>query len=175
MPASHGKTFVDSTSGSTGRPLRALKTELTTVLFNAITLRNHLWHARDLHAKLAIIRRDHRGRSWHPDGSTQPHWGFPTGRIFETGQSLKLDIRCPIAEQIDWLRRQQPAYLNTIPSNLDLLARHAREHGAAIPDKNGPRNRNCVHAPPWYPHLPLRSEDPCRRRGPGPGPGSSRC
>jgi phenylacetate-CoA ligase len=133
VPAGHGKTFIDSTSGSTGRPLRVLKTELTTVLFNAVTLRNHLWHARDLKARLAIIRRDRSGRSWHPDGSSQPLWGFPTGRIFETGRSLMLDIRCSIAQQIDWLQRQEPAYLNTFPSNLDLLARHAREHGAAIP------------------------------------------
>src|SRR5262249_58013620 len=52
IPAGHGELSEIFTSGSTGRPVRALRTELSLLYWSAVTVRDHLWHGRDLSGKL---------------------------------------------------------------------------------------------------------------------------
>ncbi|MDB5769777.1 MAG: hypothetical protein JWM42_151 [Burkholderia sp.] len=53
-PRAHGKTFDISTGGSTGEPVTLRRTQLTQLFWEASTLRDHLWHRRDLSASMAI-------------------------------------------------------------------------------------------------------------------------
>ncbi|MGH8671293.1 MAG: hypothetical protein ACREUA_04550, partial [Burkholderiales bacterium] len=67
VPKDHGAVYEVNTSGSTGRPIKALVTDVTRFFWNAFTLREHLWHGRDLGGKLASIRstvQDGAGRGW---------------------------------------------------------------------------------------------------------------
>jgi phenylacetate-CoA ligase len=52
---------------------------------------------------------------------------------FATGSRALLDVRVPIAEQVDWLLRRKPGYLITLPSNLALIARHCLDHAIRLP------------------------------------------
>lgn len=69
LPADHGSISDIHTSGSTGKPVRALRSQLTLRFWSAFTLREHLWHRRDLRGKLAVIRNSTAGQDMYPDGS----------------------------------------------------------------------------------------------------------
>jgi phenylacetate-coenzyme A ligase PaaK-like adenylate-forming protein len=53
VPKAHGSIGDTMTSGSTGRPLKTLKSSLAEMMWQALTLREILWH-RDFRKKLAI-------------------------------------------------------------------------------------------------------------------------
>jgi phenylacetate-CoA ligase len=122
VPPEHGRVARGETSGSTGKPIRFYGTELSQLFWRAFTLRDHLWHQRDLSGTLAAIRikvEDQRGRGWGP----------ATDSAFETGWCATLDIRTDIDRQLSWLREQDPDYLITHPSTLRALVLRARELG----------------------------------------------
>ncbi len=57
VPRGHGRVSDIYTSGTTGRPIRVLRTELSDLFWAAFTVRDHLWHGRDVTGKLAAIRQ----------------------------------------------------------------------------------------------------------------------
>lgn len=130
IPESHGELSEIFTSGSTGRPVRALRTELSQLYWSAVTIRDHLWHGRDLTGTLAAIRESTAGKALYPDGERVEHWGFSTADIFATGPCVTLNITTPVDEQLTWLVREQPDYLLTHPTILDRLLRHSARTGA---------------------------------------------
>src|SRR3546814_8528803 len=68
LPSGHGHTYELSTSGSTGRPVKAKGTSLVQLIWQAITLREHLWHRRDFSGTLAAIRSLPSGAGVYPQG-----------------------------------------------------------------------------------------------------------
>ncbi len=133
VPASHGKAITTKTSGSTGTPVTVRGTIFDAMVGEAITLRHYLWHPHDFSAKLVSIRRV-RGQYYeYPHGLSRPRWGDTGTFPFLTGPSATLSISASIAQQAEWLVRQDPDYLMTYPSNLRFLAAHCREHGIALP------------------------------------------
>lgn len=133
VPADHGKTFGLMTSGSTGRPLLTLGTAVTRLLWNSLTLRDHLWHRRDFSQKLAAIRQFAPGSAADRGGELSSNWGQATSGLLHTGPAALLSIAHTVREQAAWLRQQLPAYLLTYPSNTMALARHFSETGERLP------------------------------------------
>ena len=123
VPASHGPTMETSTSGTTGAPIKTQTTVLSVSWFKAANLHNYLLQGLDLTASVAAIRPYAQGTATAPDGATDPKWA--TG--LASGQGYRLNIREPIAEQVDWLRRRRPRYLQSMASNLDAIARFASD------------------------------------------------
>lgn len=131
VPQSHGGVSSHSTSGSTGTPITALKTQLSLYFWQAVALRDLLWHGVDVAGTLAVLRRDHENRAKPPHGRKLPDVLADTA--FVAGPAYMLDIRSPTAEQVDWLVRRRPAYLMSMPSNLALVARYCLETGTRLP------------------------------------------
>ena len=129
IPDGHGELSEIFTSGSTGKPIRAVRTELWQLMWSAVTVREHLWHGRDLSGKLAAIRESTVGKASYPDGERLEHWGFSTGDVFETGPCVSLNITTPVDDQLRWLSREEPDYLLTHPTMLDRLLRRSAETG----------------------------------------------
>jgi phenylacetate-CoA ligase len=129
VPDGHGELSEIFTSGSTGRPIRAVRTELWQLMWSAVTVREHLWHGRDLSRKLAAIRDSTAGQALYPEGERLEHWGFSTADIFKTGPCVGLNITTPVDDQLQWLRREEPDYLLTHPTMLDRLVRRSAEIG----------------------------------------------
>ena len=129
IPDGHGELSEIFTSGSTGRPIRAVRTEFWQLMWSAVTVREHLWHRRDLSAKLAAIRDSTAGKALYPDGERFERWGISTGDIFETGPCVSLNITTPVDDQLRWLARETPDYLLTHPTMLDRLVRRSAETG----------------------------------------------
>jgi len=124
VPGVHGKPFEMRTSGSTGAPVRVLKTEVTGLFWNALTLRDHLWHRRDLGRKLAVIRR---GRT----GSAKSGGAATTGLV-ETGECVMKDVQSDAEALLDWLASEAPGYLLTYPSIVVELAKASLRRGVRL-------------------------------------------
>lgn len=120
-PAEHGAKSEWFTSGSTGRPVRVVGTALTGLFWNALTLRDHLWHQRDFAGKLAVIRWLPSERARPPQGERAENWGTATQDVVRTGPSVSLNLQAPPAAQLAWLERENPEYLLTYPSTLRWL------------------------------------------------------
>lgn len=133
VPKGHGRVHRVFTSGSTGAPVRALGSDLTGFFWLALTLRDKHWHRFDVTGKLAAIRHDRAGRGAYPEGIVGTGWGKATESVYATGPAALLEIRTPIHQQVEWLRRQDPDYLTTYPTNLAALLAHCRDHGVRLP------------------------------------------
>ena len=129
VPREHGRVGSVSTSGSSGAPVTVHKTELQILLWRAITLREHLWHRRDLRATSAMIRWTEDPRAAAPHGLALPDWGSPTRDVFATGPGAVLSITSTPAEQAAWLRQVRPTTLLTYPSALAALLDHVEAEG----------------------------------------------
>ena len=127
IPSSHGATSESRTSGSTGKPVRVLKTELDQLYWSAYTLRDHLWHRRNLQGTLAAIRGG--ASAAQSDG-----WGTATFRVVETGRSAVLPASTDVHVQLAWLKQQQADYLLSHPSNIVELARLSIAGGVGFPN-----------------------------------------
>jgi phenylacetate-CoA ligase len=126
VPAGHGLPQERRTSGSTGAPVRFTTTALTGLYWNAFTLRDHLWHRRDLGKKLAVIRRE-------SDLSSAPNWGPATAGVVATGPAVAHSIRTDVEQLLEWLVAEEPGYLFTYPSLLRDLAKRALARNVRIP------------------------------------------
>jgi phenylacetate-CoA ligase len=133
-PAQHGGAGLIHTSGSTGSPVSVLRTVLDSLFWKVFTLREHVWHRRDLGAKLSAIRQG----LGEEEGD---NWGAATDGIFRTGPASTLPVSRDIETQLRWLEAQRPAYLMTHPSNLAALARHCIDHDIHMPYLREARTR----------------------------------
>lgn len=95
-PRAHGKTFDIATGGSTAEPVTVRRTALTQLFWQAATLRDHLWHRRDLAATMAIIRQF----SEPLDGTRPGRWGG----VLRSGPAWHLQISTDVEAQLRWLQ-----------------------------------------------------------------------
>ena len=133
IPAAHLPYSWDSTSGSSGMPLKIKKTRLERLMWLAATLREELWHRRDVSAKLAVIRRAAANDAFPPEGKRMADWGPPVALVYHTGPAVLLDNRSSTEQQAAWLLREQPGYLLSFPSIIRELARYFRSEGLRLP------------------------------------------
>jgi len=132
IPPSHGKLSRQFTSGSTGKPVEVLGTEVTNFFWNVFTLRDHLWHKRNLDGNLAVIRRTMSEDAKPPVGLVSENWGQATGGVIATGPTSMISIFTPISEQVKWLVKQQPDILLTNPSVLQDLALYCQRENIEL-------------------------------------------
>ncbi len=139
VPEDHGAVRSFDTSGSTGAPVFVHKTELQRFFWLTNTLRDHLWHKRDLSATMASIRIfDNPAEAAYPQGVSSSRWG-ESSAMFATGPGHSLNLETKVHLQVEWLRRIRPAYLLTHPSNLAALARYCLDHRISMPFLRGLR------------------------------------
>jgi phenylacetate-CoA ligase len=133
LPPGHGEWREIFTSGSTGRPVRAVRSQIWELMWSAFTLRDHLWHRRDLTGTMAVIRESGAGKAAWPEGDSQQGWGFSSAGLFGTGRLVSLNVTTPVEQQAEWLARQDPDYLLSHPSILARLADAMRAAGLSLP------------------------------------------
>ncbi|MBM5812617.1 MAG: phenylacetate--CoA ligase family protein [Gammaproteobacteria bacterium] len=140
VPPGHGAVTEGQSTGSTGRPVRFLRTAVTQLIWNALTLREHLWQGRDFGRKLAAIRVKVQEAAW-------PDWGVPAAAVFRTGPAATLNIRTDLSRQLEWLVREDPTYLITHTSNLAALAELSQARGVRLPNLQQARSFSEVLRP----------------------------
>ncbi|HYD56312.1 MAG TPA: AMP-binding protein [Burkholderiales bacterium] len=124
-PDDHGPVVERFTSGSTGTPKRILDTHAASFYKDALVLRDHLWHRRDLSAKFAGIHF-FAGQGRHAG------WSPAINAALRTGPGVVNGVGTDVAEQWAWLREEEPGYLLTTPSNLAALVRHGARKGERL-------------------------------------------
>src|SRR5262249_14126872 len=82
VPQFHGKTDVQFSSGSTGTPVAVTTTELRQLIWEALTLRDNLWHRRDMTGTLAALRGRAKEAGAGSDGLIAPVWSLGVGAAF---------------------------------------------------------------------------------------------
>jgi phenylacetate-CoA ligase len=133
VPPGHGELTEIHTSGSTGMPIRSVRTELWELIWSAFTVRDHLWHRRDLGGKLAAIRESAQGKASYPDGAVAASWGHASAMLLSTGPMVSLNVASTVEQQAEWLQRHDPDYLLTHPSIAHRLAEHCRTLAIRLP------------------------------------------
>lgn len=117
----HGPVGFTRTSGSTSTPVEVHRTGVTAIVWQALTMRDHLWHRRDLDAPMAILR--YAPNAAPPDGVTAKGWGPIPQILGGTGVCHVLHVAATTQEQLAWLRAREAAYVLVYPSSLkDLVA-----------------------------------------------------
>jgi phenylacetate-CoA ligase len=131
IPPSHLPISSGKTSGSTGRPIELIKTNVTGLMWCALTLRGHLWHRRDLTAKLATIKAF--PQELPDEGVELQSWGPSTEMYANKGKAVVFNVHLPVKRQLAWLQRQNPDYLISYPSNLAALAEESLQQRLELP------------------------------------------
>jgi phenylacetate-CoA ligase len=120
IPPSHGPVSHLRINREAG-PLEIRITELAQLMRLVVFLREQIWHRRDLSGKRAVLRPD--AVAPPPRGRREEHWGWPVSPLYETGPQVVLDRSASLADQVEWLRREAPAYLLGSPDDVMALAR----------------------------------------------------
>jgi len=139
VPKSHGSIGYVKTSGATGTPLQIAKTDLDQMFWMAITLRESVWHKRDLRGKLGAIRVG-------AESARYSNWGAATAG-YTTGPGVTFDARRDIDAQIEWLQTEQLNILLTHASNLRALAQRSLDLGFRLPQLREARSFSECLAP----------------------------
>jgi phenylacetate-CoA ligase len=132
VPAGHAPLGLLKTSGSTGIPVEVRTTGPTRMLWDALTVREHLWWRRDFIKRMGVIRflnREQRERS----GGVSGGWGPPVGLLYRSGPSSAMHIGRSVDELADWLLRFDPAYLLAYPSIMEPLMDAVATRGGRPP------------------------------------------
>jgi phenylacetate-CoA ligase len=121
FPGAHGQRQAVNSSGSTGKPVSTEQTDLSTLFWEAFTLREHAWHRRDLSGKLGALRYFPDTMAAAQTGGHGPNWGAATDGVYQTGPVAMLGVKTTVQAQLAWLNREDPDYLLTHPTVLASL------------------------------------------------------
>jgi phenylacetate-CoA ligase len=134
VPKEHGRIHSVNTSGSTGMIVEVLGTDLTNLFWQVICLRDHLWHRRDLSARLCSIRYRREPVDKGEMGLPTPGWGPATDDVVVTGPAFNYHILLEIDHLVGRLMVDHPGYLLSHPSVIMGIAKHCLEHGVSLPE-----------------------------------------
>jgi phenylacetate-CoA ligase len=115
LPPGHEPVTTTRTSGSTGIPVEVRSTALTRTIWDAVTIRDQLWHRRDFSKRLGTIRALTQPLR-KPGGTDYPNWGSFLAPMFSSGPASIIHVGYPIQELAAWLKRFDPHYVMTYPS-----------------------------------------------------------
>jgi phenylacetate-CoA ligase len=132
-PPAHGAVREVSTSRTSGEPVRVKASALLSALWEAVTLREHAWHHRDLTARLAVIRHVAGDAARAPDGVRAVSWGPATAVVAPNAPVSALSVAATTDQQVAWLLRENPTYLLVYPTVLDAICRRLQGSGQRLP------------------------------------------
>lgn len=127
FPASHGLITTAHTGGSTGPSARR---DLSSVEALARFVASYrMFKTWDLDQSLSLFWL----RKSRPGADVQyVRWGFPWRPPEESGIRHAIDITRPADEQLSAVRAEAPAYVNTVPSNINRLCHTARQQQTSV-------------------------------------------
>ena len=120
VPKTHEPWQSIQTSGSTGQIVEVKRTAISSLMWMALTLRDHLWHQRDFSQSAAFVRAFTKAQDDDAIAKKEG-WGIPVSLLFETGPAYRQPLSLSVGEQAAWLLRRNPYYLLTYPTNLSAL------------------------------------------------------
>jgi len=126
VPAAHHPIGKMQTSGSTGEPVTVFRTRISQLDWQAITMREYVWHGTDFRRPLATVRAN------VPKLVRGADWGAPAALLRHTGPSMGIPITTPAAEIFDLLAALKPGTVLIYPGSLAALVDHAAAQGGKL-------------------------------------------
>ena len=133
IPERHLPLSRETSSGSTGIPLEITSTRFSSLMKNALESRLVEWADLDTSLTMASIKPLSPGDADYPAGRMKKGWAGPKSSQGASGALVRLNQMTPVHRQAEWLRRHDPAYLSTFPTNARALADHFSAHGLELP------------------------------------------
>ncbi len=133
IPRQHMPTTTESSSGSTGIPLEITSTRFSGMMKNALESRLMEWAGLDTSLKMASIKPLSPGDADYPAGRMTKSWASRKSPNDRIGPLVRLNQMTPVHQQAEWLRRHDPAYLSTFPSNARALADYFAANDLKLP------------------------------------------
>jgi len=127
IPPGHQPLGESKTSGSTGEPVLIRRTAVSRLFFQAMNLRDHVWHGRDLARPFSAIRPQVSSYAVNKD------WGEPVSSVVETGPLQAIPMTLDAARQVELLREFRPYCLIVYPNSLDAIAAYCEGQEIGLP------------------------------------------
>lgn len=127
-PKSHGALRERSTSGSTSRPVRIVTTELTDFFWMCANMRDRMWHDVDLGGTLVLLTDGAAKMGGRPVVELAS-WSLPAPALRKSGKQFKINPALRVGDQVREIRKLSPAYIQTRPSQLNLLVKECQAAG----------------------------------------------
>jgi phenylacetate-CoA ligase len=127
LPPGDGLWGWFSSSGTTGRPARVLQTGRSNLNFTFMVQRRMRWHRFDPQGTLATIRLasqapvDGRGKRIADGAHLRLAKWLYAGTFFQTGPHLFFNVTNPVEQQLEWLARMRPDYVQAYSESLEHL------------------------------------------------------
>jgi phenylacetate-CoA ligase len=126
VPKTHLPLTEVHTSGSTGEPVTVRKTSLSSMIWMAMSFRDHFWHRHDFSGSLTAIRAGIAKQEGHPN------WGRPINLLFDSGPAQLIPVTTDIKEQVRLLRLFRPRHLVVYPNNLAGIIDECQKQGEPL-------------------------------------------
>lgn len=123
-PPEYGEVAMAASSGSTGEPVVIRRTLFDQLLFQAMTMRVHLWHGLGTGLRLCT------SRATIPEIVTTPSWNNTAGQFWPTGAMLAIPNSTAIAKQTELIAAFAPDILVIYPSNIVAITQQLEPLGA---------------------------------------------
>ncbi len=120
VPESECPLGLTRTSGSTGIPVEVSTTARTRLIWDALTIREHLWRGRDFASRLGAIRYLAEPAR-NPAGIMGANWGPPVAGYTRTGPASAIHVGLTAEHWLRWLANFNPHQLLTYPSVAEAL------------------------------------------------------
>lgn len=127
FPKSHGLITTAHTGGSTGPSARRDLSSLEALARFVASYRMFKNWELDQSLPLFWLRKQRPGPAPQHD-----RWGYPWLPLEQLGHRHSMDIALPADEQLCAVQAKAPAYVNTLPSNINRLCQEARRQGIDI-------------------------------------------
>ena len=128
FPKSHGAVQERSTSGSTSLPVRVAATQLTNFHWSCLNMRDRMWHDIDLGGTLVLLTDGARKMAGQPSMELGS-WSLDAASLKRPGKQFKINPSLPIADIVRTIRKIDPTYIQTRPSQLNLLIKECETSG----------------------------------------------
>jgi phenylacetate-CoA ligase len=107
--------------------VRYLSTDLAGFYWQAMNVRDHLWHGRDFGLKLAAVRVG-------GDVERMKNWFGEVGETtLQTGTCVLIPTGTPIPEMADIVQSEDPAYLTGYVNNVVAILKHIDAKAGRLP------------------------------------------
>jgi len=140
IPQSHGRIGETASGGSTGVPVRVHKSEFSSLMWEAVHIREEMWHREDRGGAMVSIlpvpshfseaeQKAMRSNA----GLTRPNWGGIQSQIWQTGRLHMLDLTLTTDAHVACIVKHAPSHIFTFPATLRLILWHCRDRGITFP------------------------------------------
>ena len=124
----YGKLSEFKTSGSVAKPVTITWNQYASTFVRAKTFRYHQWHGSDPRKKMSTLRATPLAIKRAAKGTRTRDW-YP---LMPGGEYVTQSASLPTTKQMEWLQKENPSYLLTLPTIASELVQYAQDNSISL-------------------------------------------